>query len=77
MAGGLDGDAHAPLPGQAHGGDHVVVRLGEDDGVGALVEREVPRPAGVIPAVVAWRDDLSSDASTKRGGERLGHRNPP
>ena len=53
VAGGLGGHAQAEGGGGADGGLHVGRRAGGDDGLGALVDREVPRGAGGVPVGVA------------------------
>ena len=63
VAGALRGDAKPALAGEVDRRDHVVGGLGVDDRGGPLVDGEVPRLAGLVPALVARRDDLAVEPS--------------
>ena len=74
VACGADGEAEA-LRG-AHGLHDVVRAAGDDDRDGALVDGEVPRGAGLVPAGVARDGDASGDPVVEQGerfAQREGH----
>ena len=58
VTGALDGDLQVALARVGDGGDHVVHGGGQRDDRGALVDRQVPGLAGVVPAHVVGEDEL-------------------
>ncbi len=66
VAGALRRDPLSVDVGEVDDRDDVLGRLDERDGERALVNSEVPRPAGGVPAGVAGHDDLAGDAGAER-----------
>jgi hypothetical protein len=58
-------DAEAALGAVPHGGLHVRLILGQDDGGGLLLCREVPALAGPVVAVVAGTEQRSREAAVE------------
>jgi len=79
VAGALRRHAQAVSAGEVDDLDHVPGRLRQGDGGRPLVDGEIPRLTGAVPAFVAGGDDVSAQASPENvesefgvgGGEQL------
>jgi len=67
MARRLDGDPQTAGPGEAHGGDDVVDRLGDDDHCGPLLDGDVPGRTGGVVTVVGGGQDGAGGATAEVG----------
>jgi hypothetical protein len=64
----LRGDPQAVLAGEAHDGDDVLDGLRHRDRGRPLVDRQVPRLAGDVPALVAGQDERAGELGAQQSG---------
>ena len=66
MPGGLGSDPEPEPPRRHHGGGDVLRVGGDHDGARMLIDQQLPRPAGVVPAGVAREEDVAAHPAAQR-----------